>query len=108
MEENEELDKTDSQKKQERFRKFLSLEDPVFTVKSLVYIYLLYKITNLFGDRFILLIVLNVFLFYAPIDKKFPHFLFYSRMYIKQVIEGTIGILECFIPRFEEDKAKKK
>ena len=42
MEENEELDKTDSQKKQERFRKFLSLEDPVFTVKSLVYIYLLY------------------------------------------------------------------
>ena len=66
------------------------------------------KIASLFGDRFILFIVLNIFIFYAPIEKKFPHFLFYSRMYLKQIIEGPIGILECFIPRYTEEQEKEK
>ena len=97
----------DKQKKRERFRKIISFEDPIFTIKSLFYIYLLMKLAGLLGDRFILLIVLNIFIFYAPIDKKFPHFLFKTRMYTKQIIEGTIGILECLIPRYEEGKPKK-
>ena len=97
----------DKQKKRERFRKIISFEDPIFTIKSLFYIYLLMKLAGLLGDRFILLIVLNVFIFYAPVEKKFPHFLFYSRMYTKQVIEGCFGILECLIPRYEEGKPKK-
>jgi len=66
------------------------------------------KTCSLIGDRLILLAILNVFLFYAPINKKFPHFLFISRMYIKQIIEGTLGLLECLIPRYEEEKPKKK
>ena len=66
------------------------------------------KACSLIGDRLILLVILNVFIFYAPINKKFPNFLFVSRMYIKQIIEGTLGILECLIPRYEEEKAKKK
>ena len=65
------------------------------------------KVSSFLGDRFILFIVLNIFIFYAPINKKFPNFLFISRMTIKQIIEGTLGLLECVIPRYEE-KAKKK
>ena len=98
----------DKQKKRERFRKIVSFEDPIFSIKVLIYIYLLMKLAGLLGDRFILLIVLNIFIFYAPIEKKFPHFLFKSRMYVKQIIEGTIGIIECLIPRYEEEKSKKK
>ena len=64
------------------------------------------KIAGYLGDKFILLIILNIFVLYHPINKKFPHFLFLSRMYIKQVIEGIIGILECFIPRYEGEKSK--
>ena len=66
------------------------------------------KACSIIGDRLILFVALNIFLLYAPINKKFPHFLFISRMYIKQIIEGTIGILECLIPRYEEEKVKKK
>jgi len=91
-----------------KFKKIISLEDPFFTLKSLFYFYLTLKISSLLGDRFILLVFLNIFIFYAPIDKKYPHFLFMSRMHIKQVIEGFIGILECLIPRYEEEKQKKK
>ena len=65
------------------------------------------KFTNLVGDRFILLVVLNIFIFYAPLDKKCPHFLFVSRMYVKQIIEGIFGLIECVIPRYEEEKKKK-
>ena len=66
------------------------------------------KVSSFLGDRFILFIFLNIFIFYAPINKKFPNFLFISRMTIKQIIEGTLGLLECVIPRYEEEKAKKK
>ena len=86
----------------------MNFEDPFLTIKTLSYIYLLMKVSSLLGDRFILFVTLNIFIFYAPINKKFPHFLFVSRMTIKQVIEGTIGILECLIPRYEEEKINKK
>ena len=65
------------------------------------------KLFSIIGDRFTLFVILNIFIFYAPIDKKFPHFLFISRMYIKQTIEGIVGILECLVPRYEEIKQKK-
>ena len=85
----------------------ISFEDPIFTIKSLIYIYMCMKFANFVGDRFILLLVLNTFIFYAPINKKFPHFIFITRMSIKQIIEGTVGILECLIPRYKEQKPKK-
>ena len=64
------------------------------------------KIFKLIGDRLIFFIVLNIFVFYAPIEKKFPQFLFKCRMYMKQSYEAALGILECFIPRYKEDKIK--
>ena len=86
----------------------MNFEEPFLTIKTLSYIYLLMKVLSWIGDRFILFIFLNIFVFYAPINKKFPNFLFVSRMSIKQVIEGAIGIVECLIPRYEEEKIKKK
>ena len=86
----------------------MNFEDPFLTIKTLSYIYLLMKVLSWIEDRFILFVVLNIFVFYAPINKKFPNFLFVSRMSIKQVIEGAIGIVECLIPRYEEEKIKKK
>jgi len=86
----------------------MNFEDPSLTIKTLSYIYLLMKVSSWIGDRFILFVILNIFVFYAPINKKYPHFLFISRMTIKQVIEGTINMLECIIPRYEEEKPKKK
>ena len=86
----------------------MNFEESILTFKVLSYIYLLMKVSSWIGDRFILFVVLNIFVFYAPINKKFPHFFFVSRMTIKQVIEGTISILECLIPRYEEEKIKKK
>ena len=86
----------------------MNFEDPILTIITLSYIYLLMKVLSWIGDRFILFVFLNIFVFYAPINKKFPNFLFVSRMSIKQVIEGAIGIVECLIPRYEEEKIKKK
>ena len=91
-----------------RLKDIVSLEDPVLTLKTLLYSILLMKLFKLIGDRLFILVILNLFIFYSPIEKKFPHFLFKSRMYFKQGIEGTFGILECFIPRYKEDKAKIK
>lgn len=62
------------------------------------------KITSIISDKFILLITFNVFIFYAPIEEKFPHFIFNTRMSIKQIVEGIFGVLECLIPRYEESK----
>ena len=69
---------------------------------------MLKKVSSWLGDKIILFIVLNVFIFYAPINKKFPNFLFYTRMYIKQIIEGTIAILICLFPTFEKNKKPTK
>ena len=65
------------------------------------------KISMLLGDRVLLLAILNIFIFYSPINNKYPHFLFFSRMSFKQIFEGIIGIVECLIPRYVEDKNKK-
>ena len=89
--------------------KIISLEDPILTIKTILYLFALIKVSSWLGDKYIVLIILNVFIFYSPINKRFPHFLFFIRMYIKQIIEGTIGILLCFLPEFKkEDKTKKK
>ena len=96
----------DIKKIRERFRKIISLEDPSSTIRSLIYTYILLLLSKLLGDKFIIFFMLNIFVFYAPINDKFPNFIFNSIMYIKQTIEGIFGILECFIPRYVDKKEK--
>ena len=92
----------------ERFRKIIRLEDPSSTIRTFIYIYFLLLLSRLLGDKFILLLILNILIFYTPINNKFPNFIFLSIMSIKQMIEGVFGILESFIPRYVDKKELNK
>ena len=66
------------------------------------------KIASIFGDKFIILFILNIIVLYAPLEKNFPHFFFKLRISLKQIIEGAIGFLDCVIPKYEENKQNKE
>ena len=89
-------------------KKAISCEDKMYTILFLIQIYILMKITSWFNDKFIIYLILNILLLYAPLEKKCPHFIFKARMTFKQVIEGIIGLLVCLIPKYEDTKEKKK
>ena len=88
--------------------KIASFDDKILTIKTIIYLFLLIKVSAWIGDKIIFSVVLNVFIFYAPINSVFPNFLFYTRMYIKQIIEGTVAILICFCPTCEKKKNSEK
>ena len=88
--------------------KIASFDDKILTIKTIIYLFLLIKVSAWIGDKIIFSVVLNVFIFYAPINSVFPNFLFYTRMYIKQIIEGTVAILICFCPTCQKKKNSEK
>ena len=88
--------------------KIASFDDKILTIKTIIYLFLLIKVSAWIGDKIIFSVVLNVFIFYSPINSVFPNFLFYTRMYIKQIIEGTVAILICFCPTCEKKKNSEK
>ena len=88
--------------------KIASFDDKILTIKTIIYLFLLIKVSTWIGDKIIFSVILNVFIFYAPIINVFPNFLFYTRMYIKQIIEGTVAILICFCPTCEKKKNSEK
>ena len=85
-------------------KKTISLEDKLYTFRTLVELYLLMKITSYLNDKIILIFVSNIIIFYATIEQKYPYFVLKSRMAIKQIIEGVFVLLLCVIPRYEEEK----
>ena len=93
-------------KRREIFRKIISLEDPCSTIRAFLYTYLCLLLSRLLGDRFIILIILNIYIFYSPINHRYPDFIFTTIMSVKQTIEAIFGIIECFIPRYIEKKEK--
>ena len=99
---------SEMKKYRERFRKIISLEDPSSTIRTFVYIYSCLLLSILLGDKFILLLILNILIFYTPINNKFPNFIFNTIMTLKQTIEGVLGILESFIPRYIDKKELNK
>ena len=64
-------------------------------------LFALTKIINLFNEKFFAWIILNILIFYGPIEKKYPYFLFKSRMFVMQIIEGVFGLINSFIPSYE-------
>ena len=99
---------SEMKKYRERFRKIISLEEPSSTIRTFVYIYSCLLLSILLGDKFILLLILNILIFYTPINNKFPNFIFNTIMTLKQTIEGILGILESFIPRYIDKKELNK
>ena len=85
-------------------KKTISLEDKLYTFRTLVELYLLMKITSYLNDKIILIFVSNIIIFYSTIEQKYPYFVLKSRMAIKQIIEGVFVLLLCVIPRYEEEK----
>ena len=86
----------------------ISFEDKLFTTSVIIKLYLLLKISSFIGDKIILLFITNLCLFYAPLEKNFPHFVFKCRMSIKQIIEGILVLIQCIIPKYEEEPKKQK
>ena len=85
-------------------KKTISLEDKMYTLRTLVELYLLMKITSYLNDKIILILVSNIIIFYSMLEKKYPYFVLKSRMAIRQVIEGVFVLILCVIPRYEEEK----
>lgn len=84
--------------------KITEFKDPYYLIKMIIILYIISKIVNLFNEKFLALIILNILIFYGPIEKKYPHFLFRSRMFIQQIFEGIIGVICCIIPSYEQKK----
>ena len=85
----------------------ISCEDKFYTFITLIQVYIIMKITSLFNDKFMIYLILNIVMLYAPLEKKCPNFLFKCRITLKQVIEGVIGLLECMIPKYVENTKKE-
>ena len=70
--------------------------------------YIIGKIINILNEKFLLLIVINIIMLYAPIENYTDHFLFKAKMAVVQTIEGILGIINCLIPKYEEPKKEKE
>ena len=82
--------------------RILEFDDYYYSLKKLFVVFIISKIINIFNEKFIFLIIINILMFYGPLEKKYPYFLFRSRMYLQQIFEGIIGLFKCFIPKYEE------
>ena len=89
------------------FQNIVSFDDYKYSFYELFKLYIISKIINIVNEKFLLLIILNIIMLYAPIESKCEHFLFKGKMAVKQVLEGSLGILNCFIPKYEEEKKKQ-
>ena len=90
------------------FLKIVNLEEPFYTIIALVELYLFWKISKVINDKIIILIIGNIIIFYSKIDKKYPNFLFRSRMFVKEMIEGVLSAIMALFPKYEEQKEKEK
>ena len=90
------------------FEKITEFKDPYYSIKMIIILYIISKIINIFNEKFLAWIILNILIFYGPIEKKYPYFLFRSRMFIQQIFEGIIGIICCIIPSYDQKNWKHK
>ena len=89
------------------YQKIIEFKDPYYSIKMLIILYIISKIVNLFNEKFLAWIILNLLIFYGPIEKKYPYFLFKSRMFVQQIFEGIIGVICCIIPSYEQQKLEQ-
>ena len=89
-------------------QKIVSFEDYKFSLLQLFKLYMCAKVINILNEKFILLIITNIIMFYAPLENYSDHFLFKAKMAVIQTIEGTIGLISCLIPKYEEPKINNK
>ncbi len=79
-------------------RDIILFKDGIYSLTAFVEIFLFWIITKRINIIFYVLLAGNIILFYAPLEKKFPKFLFRVRMFIKEIIEGIICVLITLLP----------
>lgn len=84
------------------FQKIIYFDEPLYTFIVLIETYIFLKISKYINDKLIVLILGNIIIFYSVIEKKYPKFLFRSRMFIKEIIEGVLSAIMALIPKYEE------
>ena len=114
------LEKNDQKEKNERqyfipeksdecfITRITDFDSCYYSIKMIIIFYILSRIINWFNDKFIVWIILNVLIFYGPIEKKYPYFLFKCRVSVEQIFQGIIGLVGCLIPKYEEDNKENK
>ena len=70
----------------------------LYTLTALIEIFLFWIISKRINWIIFCMILGNILIFYSPIDKRCPKFLFRIRMFIKEIIEGVLVILSCLNP----------
>ena len=70
----------------------------LYTLTALIEICIFWNIYRRTNGIIFVLILGNILIFYSPIDKRCPKFLFRIRMFIKEIIEGILVVLSCLIP----------
>ena len=90
------------------FKSVVSLQDPCFTLKILITLYLVSLLVGLCSDHFVIFVLMNFAMLYGLINKYVPNFLFRAFMIVKQILEGVFGVIECAIPKYEEPKEENK
>ena len=91
-----------------KFKQIITFYEPFYTLIVFVELFIFWKISKLFNDKLILLVIGNVLIFYSFIEKKYPRFLFRCRMFVKQIIEGILSSIITFIPKYEEIKKEQE
>ena len=78
----------------------------MYSLVVIIELYIFWRISKIINDKIIILIVGNIIFLYSIIEKKCPQFLFKCRMFIKEIIEGILGLFMAFIPKYEEAPQK--
>lgn len=80
--------------------KIIDFEDYYYSIKKIFIFVIISKIINLFNEKFIILLFLNIIILYAPFKTNFSDILFKIRMYLEQTWQGIIGLISCLIPKY--------
>ena len=79
-------------------KRIVFFDSLLYTLTALIEIFLFWKIFKRINAIIFCLIIGNILIFYSPIEKRCPKFLFRIRMFIKEIIEGILVVLSCLIP----------
>lgn len=78
-------------------RGILFFEDLLYSLTAFIEIFLFWNIFKRINLYILCLIIGNILIFYSPIDKYYPKFLFKIRMFIKEIIEGILCLFWTLI-----------
>ena len=79
-------------------------KDLLYTLTAFIEIFLFYKLIKRINGIFLCIIIGNIIFFYAPLEKRYPKFLFRIRMFIKEIIEGILCLFALLIPMNDKKK----